>query len=157
MLQHVLRVALWKCSVHPRSQPPLLACLARLTIWQLSAWFHVFLPSMEAISSLADCRGNDIMSTSRGSWTSLDAGGSCLVMIQKCSPSWRKERFWVKIPTQGLSVWCWMFSPCQHAGLPGIFLPQSWGRPQTEYACEWTLRALWRQPGLGVTFDREQC
>lgn len=38
---------------NPHSQPTFLVCLARLTIWQLSAWFHIFLPSTEAISSLS--------------------------------------------------------------------------------------------------------
>lgn len=131
IVQHILCVALWKCSANARSQPTFLACLARLTIWQLSAWFHVFLPSMEAISFPANCRDN-IMSTSRGSWSSLDAGGNGLAMIQKCPPSLRRERFRVKIPTQDLSVWCGMFTPCLHNGFPVIFLPQSKFRPQTD-------------------------
>lgn len=110
ILQHIPCVALWKCSASPRSQPTLLACLARLTIWQLSARFHIFLPSMEVISFPANCHG-DIMSTSRGSCSSPDAGGNGLAMIQKCSPSLRKERSWVKIPTRHLSGGCGMFTP----------------------------------------------
>lgn len=126
--QHILCVVLWKCSANPRSQPTLLACLAKLTIWQLSARFYVFHPSMEAISSLANCRSN-IMSTSRGSLSSPDAGGNGLAVIQKCSL--QKERFRVKILTWDLSLWCWMFTPCLNAGFPAIFLPQSKVRPQT--------------------------
>lgn len=131
ILQHILCMVLWKCSANPLSQPTVLACLARLIFWQLSVQFHVFLPSMEVISSPANCRG-DIMSTSQGSWSSPDTGGNGLHTIQTYS-QW-KERFRVKSWLGACTGFLQFFFHSPKSGPNWVMRLEG---------CEWMMCALW--------------